>query len=55
MNTSGVNVGAGEYYIYRADSISKPDWSTARVLKLNLRTYYNVILLSTVTPTARFT
>ena len=38
-NTSGHLLEAGTYYIYRSGS--NPNWETARVLKLELKTYYN--------------
>ena len=41
LTTGGTALSAGEYYIFKADGTSNPNWSKARVLKLKLRTYYN--------------
>ncbi len=39
----GADFAAGEYLIYRAPySLLNPDWTKAKVLKLNLRTYFNI-------------
>ena len=37
----GDSVEAGEYYIYRTGMSTNPNWANAKVLKMNLRTYYN--------------
>lgn len=37
----GDRVEAGAYYIYRTGISTNPNWSNAKVLKLDLRTYYN--------------
>ena len=37
----GDSVEAGEYYIYRTGISTNPNWANAKVLKMNLRTYYN--------------
>lgn len=37
----GDKVEAGEYYIYRTGISTNPNWANAKILKLNLRTYYD--------------